>query len=181
MATAQDCHISETGAESGSFLCLSGNVVLNVRIWREEAHAHPARDIEVCNRRGLAGDNTDLARACPSARSHNRQRHRRASRRASRLFRPALARGARAPSSPSTCRKSFLRAQLGEREASAPASPSRGPGNGILRADWRAILGAEQRKRWEFGSQTATDLSNRPELQGSLLTRKPRRFAGTAW
>ena len=35
--------------------------------------------------------------------------------------------------------------------------------------------------RWEFGSQTATRLTNRPKLRGFLPTRKPRRFAGTAW
>src|SRR5271166_1711185 len=70
-----------------------------------------------------------------------------------------------APLPPSTCRKSFLRAQFGEREASAPASPSRGPGNGILRAETGGRFQAQNAgERPEFGSQTATRLTNRPEL-----------------
>ena len=36
-------------------------------------------------------------------------------------------------------------------------------------------------ERSEFGSQTATPLTNRPELRGFLSTRKPRWFAETAW
>ena len=35
--------------------------------------------------------------------------------------------------------------------------------------------------RDRYGSQTATRLTNRPKLRGFLPTRKPRRFAGTAW
>ena len=82
----------------------------------------------------------------------------------------------------STGCKSFLRAQFGEREASAPASPSRGPGNGILRAETGGRFQAQNAgERSEFGSQTATRLTNRPELRGFLSTRKPPRFVGTAW
>jgi hypothetical protein len=71
---------------------------------------------------------------------------------------------------------------LGTRSAPASASPSRGPGNGILRAETGGRLQAQNAaERPEFGSQTATRLSNRPELRGFLSTRKPPRFAGTAW
>ena len=71
---------------------------------------------------------------------------------------------------------------IGRRSASASASPSRGPGNGILRAETGGRIQAQNAgERWEFGSQTATCLANRPKLRGFLPTRKPRRFAGTAW
>src|SRR5271166_1595249 len=57
-----------------------------------------------------------------------------------------------------------------------------GPGNGILRTETGGRLQAQNAgERPEFGSQTATRLANRPELRGFLTTRKPRRFAGTAW
>src|SRR5271166_921132 len=62
------------------------------------------------------------------------------------------------------------------------ASPSHGPGNGILRAETGGRLQAQKAgERPKFGSQTANRLANRPELRGFLTTRKPRRFAGTAW
>ena len=59
---------------------------------------------------------------------------------------------------------------------------SRGPGNGILRAETGGRFWAQNAaERSEFGSQTALRLANLPELRGFLLTRKPRRFAGTLW
>ena len=62
------------------------------------------------------------------------------------------------------------------------ASPSRGPGNGILWAETGGRFQAQNAgERSEFGSQTATRLTNRPKLRGFLSTRKPRRFVGTAW
>ena len=64
---------------------------------------------------------------------------------------------------PSTCRKSFLRAQFGEREASAPASPSRGPGNGILRAE-------TGRRFWAQNSENGRNSVRRP-LHTSLTDR----------
>ena len=68
------------------------------------------------------------------------------------------------------------------RSASAPASPSRGPGNGILRAETGGRIQARTAgERSEFGSQTATRLANRPKIRGLLPTRKPRRFARTGW
>src|SRR5271165_5906035 len=71
---------------------------------------------------------------------------------------------------------------IGRRSASAPASPSRGPGNGILRAETGGRIQVPNAGEWsEFGSQTATRLTNRPELRGFLSSGKPRRFAGTAW
>src|SRR5208337_3431258 len=71
---------------------------------------------------------------------------------------------------------------LGRRSAPASASPSRGPGNGILRAETGGRLQAQNAgERPEFGSQTALRPANRPELRGFLSTRKPRRFARTAW
>ena len=71
---------------------------------------------------------------------------------------------------------------IGRRSASASASPSRGPGNGILRAETGGRFQAQNAgERPDFGSQTANCLTNRPELRGFLPTRKPRRFAGTAW
>src|SRR5208337_3129626 len=71
---------------------------------------------------------------------------------------------------------------IGRRSASAPASPSRGPGNGILRAETGGRIQARTAgERSEFGSQTATRLANRPKLRGLLPTRKPRRFARTGW
>ena len=79
-------------------------------------------------------------------------------------------------------RKSFLRAQFDKHEASAPAFPSRGPGNGILRAETGGRFQAQNAgERSEFGSQTATSLTNPPELRGFLSTRKPPQFVGTAW
>ena len=46
---------------------------------------------------------------------------------------------------------------IGRRSASAPASPSRGPGNGILRAETSGRFQAQNAgERSEFGSQTAT-------------------------
>ena len=69
-----------------------------------------------------------------------------------------------------------LRAQFGERDASASASPSLGPGNRILRAETGGGFRAQNAgERPEFCSQTALRLANRPKL------RKPPRFAGTAW
>ena len=71
---------------------------------------------------------------------------------------------------------------IGRLSASAPPSPSRGPGNGILRAETGGRFQAQNAgERPEFNLQTATPLTNRPELRGFLPTRKPRRFAGTAW
>ena len=68
------------------------------------------------------------------------------------------------------------------RSAPASASPSRGPGNGILWAETGGRFQPQNAgERPEFGSQTATRLTNRPELRGFPSTRKPRRFAGTAW
>ena len=65
---------------------------------------------------------------------------------------------------------------IGRRSASAPASPSRGPGNGILRAETGGRIQVPNAgERSEFGSQTATRLTNRPKLRGFLPTRKPRR------
>jgi hypothetical protein len=78
-------------------------------------------------------------------------------------------------------RAAYLRVVVGKRPASAPASRSRGPGNGILRAETGGGFRAQNAgERSEFGSQTATRLPNRPELRGFPPTRKPRRFAGTA-
>ena len=58
---------------------------------------------------------------------------------------------------------------IGKREASAPASPSRGPGNGILRAETGGRIQAQNAgERAEFGSQTGTHLTNRRELRGFL-------------
>ena len=71
---------------------------------------------------------------------------------------------------------------IGRRSASASASPSRGPGNGILWAETGGRIQVPNAgERSEFGSQTATRLTNRPKLRGFLQTRKPRRFAGTVW
>ena len=68
------------------------------------------------------------------------------------------------------------------RLCSASASPSRGPGNGILWAETGGRFQPQNAgERPEFGSQTATRLTNRPELRGFLPARKPRRFAGTVW
>src|SRR5271157_3876352 len=70
----------------------------------------------------------------------------------------------------------------GQREALAPASPSRCPGNGILLAETGGRFWAQNtRGRSESDSQTALRLANRPKLRGFLQTRKPRRFAGTFW
>ena len=67
-------------------------------------------------------------------------------------------------------------------EAAAPASPSRGPGNGILRAETGGRIQAQNAgEQSEFGSQTTLRLTNPPELRGFLSTRKPPRFVGTAW
>ena len=71
---------------------------------------------------------------------------------------------------------------IGRRSASAPASPSRGPGNGILRAETGGRIQAQNAgEQSEFGSQTTLRLTNPPELRGFLSTRKPPRFVGTAW
>ena len=68
------------------------------------------------------------------------------------------------------------------RSAPASASPSRGPGNGILWAETGGRFQPQNAgERPEFGSQTATRLTNRPELRGFLPARKPRRFACTVW
>ena len=54
---------------------------------------------------------------------------------------------------------------IGRRSASASASPSRGPGNGILRAETGGRFQAQNAgERPDFGSQTANCLTNRPEL-----------------
>ena len=59
----------------------------------------------------------------------------------------------------------------------APASPSRGPGNGILRAETGGLFQAQNAgEQSEFGSQTTLRLTNPPELRGFLSTRKPPRF-----
>ena len=55
----------------------------------------------------------------------------------------------------------------GTRSASASASPSRAPGNGILRAETGGRIQAQNAgERREFGSQTAIRLANRPKLRG---------------
>ena len=73
-------------------------------------------------------------------------------------------------------------AQFGKGEPAAPASPSRGPGNGILRAETGGLFQAQNAgEQSEFGSQTTLRLTNPPELRGFLSTRKPPRFVGTAW
>ena len=78
--------------------------------------------------------------------------------------------------------QSFLRAQFGKGEPAAPASPSRGPGNGILRAETGGLFQPQNAgEQSEFGSQTTLRLTNPPELRGFLSTRKPPRFVGTAW
>ena len=79
-------------------------------------------------------------------------------------------------------RACLLRAQFGKGEPAAPASPSRGPGNGILRAETGGLFQAQNAgEQSEFGSQTTLRLTNPPELRGFLSTRKPPRFVGTAW
>ena len=71
---------------------------------------------------------------------------------------------------------------LRRRSAPAPASPSRGPGNGILRAETGGLFQAQNAgEQSEFGSQTTLRLTNQPELRGFLSTRKPPQFVGTAW
>ena len=61
---------------------------------------------------------------------------------------------------------------IGRRSASAPASPSRGPGNGILRAETGGRIQAQTAgERSEFGSQTATRRTVGPKLRGFLCTR----------
>ena len=70
---------------------------------------------------------------------------------------------------------------IGRRSAPASASPSRGPGNGILRAETGGRIQAQNAgEQSEFGSQTTLRLTNPPELRGFLSTRKPPRFVGTA-
>ena len=50
-------------------------------------------------------------------------------------------------------------------EPAAPASPSRGPGNGILRAETGGRIQAQNAgEQSEFGSQTTLRLTNPPEL-----------------
>ena len=57
------------------------------------------------------------------------------------------------------------------RSASAPTSPSRGPGNGILRAETGGRIQARTAgERSEFGSQTARRLAT-TEITGLLRTR----------
>ena len=52
-------------------------------------------------------------------------------------------------------------------EPAAPASPSRGPGNGILRAETGGRIQAQNAgEQSEFGSQTTLRLTNPPELRG---------------
>src|SRR5208282_3315941 len=59
--------------------------------------------------------------------------------------------------------------------------PSRGPGNGILRAETGGLFQAQNAgEQSEFGSQTTLRLTNPPELRGFLSTRKPPRFVGTS-
>src|SRR5271166_6254889 len=68
------------------------------------------------------------------------------------------------------------------RRSATTASPSRGPGNGILRAETGGLFQAQNAgEQSEFGSQTTLRLTNPPELRGFLSTRKPPRFVGTAW
>ena len=56
---------------------------------------------------------------------------------------------------------------IGRRSASASASPSRGLGNGILRAETGGRIQAQNAgERPEFGSQTTLRLANRPKLTG---------------
>ena len=75
-----------------------------------------------------------------------------------------------------------LRLQWRNHLGGVPASRSRGPGNGILWAETGGRFQPQNAgERPEFGSQTATRLTNRPELRGFLPARKPRRFARTAW
>src|ERR1700685_3556907 len=60
--------------------------------------------------------------------------------------------------------------------------PSCSPGNGILRAETGGRIQAQSAgERPEFGSQTALQLANLPELPGFLSPVKPGRFAGTGW
>ena len=69
-------------------------------------------------------------------------------------------------------------AQFGERDASASASPSLGPGNRILRAETGGGFQAQNAgERPDFCSQTALRLANRPKLREFLWTKKARRFA----
>ena len=69
-----------------------------------------------------------------------------------------------------------------QRRTRGSASPSRGPGNGILRAETGGLFQAQNAgEQSEFGSQTTLRLTNPPELRGFLSTRKPPRFVGTAW
>jgi len=69
---------------------------------------------------------------------------------------------------------------VGDRDASASASPSLGPGTGILRAETGGGFQAQNAgERPEFCSQTALRLANRPKLREFLWIRKPRRFAET--
>ena len=64
----------------------------------------------------------------------------------------------------------LLRAQFGKGEPAAPASSSRGPGNGILRAETGGLFQAHNAgEQSEFGSQTTLRLTNPPELQGFCL------------
>ena len=65
--------------------------------------------------------------------------------------------------------QAVLRAGLTDASAPASASPSRGPGNGILWAETGGRFRPQNAgERPEFGSQTATRLTNRPELRGFL-------------
>ena len=81
---------------------------------------------------------------------------------------------------PTPTRNMGLRAQFGKGEPAAPASPSRGPGNGILRAETGGRIQAQNAgEQSEFGSQTTLRLTNPPELRGFLSTRKPPRLSQT--
>ncbi len=79
-------------------------------------------------------------------------------------------------------RTSLWKSALDASKTPDRSSASRGPGNGILRAETGERFRPQNvGERPEFGSQTATCPSNRRESRGFLSTRKPRRFAGTAW
>ena len=93
------------------------------------------------------------------------------------IERPRAVKSAAAHSDVAQADSALLRAQFGKGEPAAPASPSRGPGNGILRAETGGLFQAQNAgEQSEFGSQTTLRLTNPPELRGFLSTRKPPRF-----